>query len=37
MLTVVSKALREERFLAERFPDYEAYRRHTRGFIPFVV
>ena len=28
------KARREERLLAERFPDYDAYRRRVRRFIP---
>lgn len=28
------KARREERLLVERFPDYDAYRRQVRRFIP---
>lgn len=30
------KARREERWLVERFPGYEAYRRRVRRLIPFV-
>ena len=29
-----AKARREERWLAERFPEYSAYRRQTRKLIP---
>ena len=31
------KSTREEAWLAERFPDYPAYRTRTRRFIPYVV
>lgn len=31
------KSTREEAWLVERFPDYPAYRRRTRRFIPFVI
>ena len=31
------KSAREEIWLAERFPDYPAYRARTRRFIPFVA
>jgi protein-S-isoprenylcysteine O-methyltransferase Ste14 len=31
------KSTREEAWLVERFPDYPAYRRRTKRFIPFVV
>lgn len=31
------KSSREEAWLVERFPDYPAYRRRTRRFVPFVV
>ena len=30
------KARREERWLRERFPEYEAYRRRVRRLVPFV-
>lgn len=30
------KSRREETWLAERFPEYEAYRRRTRRLIPFI-
>ncbi len=30
------KSRREERWLVERFPEYEAYRRRVRKLIPFV-
>ena len=31
------KSTREEAWLVERFPDYPAYRRRTKRFIPFVL
>ena len=31
-----AKASREERWLAERFPAYDEYRRRTRKLIPFL-
>jgi protein-S-isoprenylcysteine O-methyltransferase Ste14 len=31
------KALREERLLEQRFPEYRAYRARTRRLLPFVV
>ena len=30
------KTRREERWLTQRFPEYAAYRRHVRKFVPFV-
>jgi protein-S-isoprenylcysteine O-methyltransferase Ste14 len=30
------KSRREEAWLAERFPDYPAYRRETRRLLPFI-
>lgn len=30
------KAAREERWLARRYPDYEAYRRRVRKFLPWI-
>lgn len=33
---VIGKALREERFLHERFPEYADYARTTPRFIPFL-
>jgi protein-S-isoprenylcysteine O-methyltransferase Ste14 len=30
------KAAREERWLEQRFPDYAAYRRRVRKFIPYI-
>lgn len=35
-LFYVAKASREERYLLERFPDYESYRRRTWRFVPWV-
>lgn len=35
-LFYVAKASREERYLLDRFPDYESYRRHTWRFVPWV-
>lgn len=35
-LYMLAKARREEAFLAERFPDYEAYRARTKRLIPRV-
>lgn len=32
----VIKAVKEERILAEKFPDYEQYRQRTWRFIPYV-
>ena len=34
---VVAKALREERYLLARSPDYAAYALRTRRFVPFLV
>lgn len=31
-----AKASREERYLQQRFPDYEGYRRRTWRFVPWV-
>jgi protein-S-isoprenylcysteine O-methyltransferase Ste14 len=31
-----AKARREEQWLLERFPDYAAYRREVRGFVPRI-
>jgi protein-S-isoprenylcysteine O-methyltransferase Ste14 len=31
-----AKSRREEKWLVEKFPDYEAYRRRVRKLIPFV-
>jgi protein-S-isoprenylcysteine O-methyltransferase Ste14 len=31
-----AKASREERYLLNRFPDYESYRRRTWRFVPWV-
>lgn len=36
ILLLDQKANREEGFLSARFPDYPAYRTHTRKFIPFI-
>lgn len=33
---LLAKAQREERLLAERFPEYAAYRARTRRFLPGV-
>jgi protein-S-isoprenylcysteine O-methyltransferase Ste14 len=33
----VKQALAEEALLSRVFPDYEAYRKRTKRFIPFVV
>ncbi len=30
------KSRREERWLAERFPDYPAYQRRVRKLLPFI-
>ena len=35
-LFYVAKASREERYLLERFPDYESYRHRTWRFVPWV-
>lgn len=35
-LFYVAKASREERYLLDRFPDYESYRRRTWRFVPWV-
>lgn len=35
--SVVAKARREERFLRARFAQYDAYRRRTRFFIPYLL
>jgi protein-S-isoprenylcysteine O-methyltransferase Ste14 len=37
VVAVVSKAVREERFLRAHFPEYEGYRRRTWWFLPYVV
>ena len=34
---VYGKALREERLLVEKFPDYPAYSARTKRFVPFVI
>ncbi|MDR2243972.1 MAG: isoprenylcysteine carboxylmethyltransferase family protein [Burkholderiales bacterium] len=31
------KALREERFLCERFPEYSDYKARTKSILPFVL
>ncbi len=31
-----AKAVREEQWLLERFPEYEAYRRRTKRFVPWI-
>lgn len=36
VITLLIKLRYEERLLMERFPDYEVYRRQTKGLIPFV-
>lgn len=36
VMTLSVKLRYEERLLMERFPEYEAYRRQTKGLIPFV-
>ena len=36
-VAVVSKAAREERQLRARFDGYEAYRRRTRWFVPYLL
>lgn len=30
------KARREERYLLERFSEYQQYQKHTRRFVPWV-
>ncbi|HVH31661.1 MAG TPA: isoprenylcysteine carboxylmethyltransferase family protein [bacterium] len=35
-LFYAAKASREERYLLDRFPDYEGYRRRTWRFVPWV-
>jgi protein-S-isoprenylcysteine O-methyltransferase Ste14 len=30
------KSIREERFLSERFPEYEKYRSQTKRFLPWL-
>lgn len=32
-----AKAVREEQWLLERFPEYDAYRKRTKWFVPWVV
>ncbi len=32
-----TKAVREEEWLLERFPEYEAYRKRTKRFVPWVL
>ena len=34
---VVKHTAKEEEMLSRAFPDYEAYRRETKKFIPFIV
>lgn len=34
---VARQAWREEKLLADRLPGYAAYRRRTKGFVPFVI
>jgi protein-S-isoprenylcysteine O-methyltransferase Ste14 len=34
---VVKQALAEEKLLSVAFPEYEIYRKRTKGFVPFVV
>jgi protein-S-isoprenylcysteine O-methyltransferase Ste14 len=34
---VLAKAAREERHLAARFDEYDAYRRRTHRFVPYVL
>lgn len=34
---VARQALQEEKLLAAKLPGYAEYRRHTKGFIPFIV
>jgi protein-S-isoprenylcysteine O-methyltransferase Ste14 len=36
-VAVIGKAVREERFMRARFPEYENYRRRTRYFVPFLL
>jgi protein-S-isoprenylcysteine O-methyltransferase Ste14 len=36
-LVLHAKALREERLLAARFPEYEGYAARTRRLIPFLL
>lgn len=36
-LVLHAKALREERLLAQRFPEYERYKSRTRRLVPFVL
>ena len=36
-MALVSRALLEEYFLFKVYPEYEAYARRTKRFIPFVV
>jgi protein-S-isoprenylcysteine O-methyltransferase Ste14 len=34
IIAATTRALCEERFLRERYPEYEAYARTTRRFVP---
>jgi protein-S-isoprenylcysteine O-methyltransferase Ste14 len=36
-LAVTAKARREERLLGARFAQYDAYRRRTRWFVPYLL
>ena len=33
-LLLRAKAIREERWLRERYPDYRNYERHVKRFVP---
>lgn len=37
LLVFVKQALSEEALLAKAFPGYAAYRKRSKGFIPFVI
>jgi len=37
VVAVIGKAIREERFMRNRFAEYEDYRRRTHWFVPFTV
>ncbi len=37
LLVVVCRARAEERHLGQTFPEYEAYRKRTRMFLPFLI
>jgi protein-S-isoprenylcysteine O-methyltransferase Ste14 len=37
LLIFVRQALSEEMLLVETFPEYDAYRKRSKGFIPFVI